>query len=83
MSDPLIIDIHAYLGRDSYGDTPRVPMNSSRRWNESGIDVAVVAPLVDSPGPAPRAHQALEEARQRHPQRLIPLLATSATLRRQ
>ena len=72
MPDRLIIDFHAYLGRDAYGDHSQSADELVAVMDQNGIGMAVVAPLVDTPGPDPKAHQELESARRRFPQRLIP-----------
>jgi hypothetical protein len=72
MPDLLIIDFHAYLGRDPYGDFLQSADELVAVMDQNSIAMAVVAPLVDSPGPVPTAHQELESARRRFPQRLVP-----------
>jgi len=72
MSDPLIIDFHSYLGREPYGDHAQRADELVAAMDRCGIDVTVVAPFVDSPGPDASAHRTLEEACQQFPQRLIP-----------
>jgi hypothetical protein len=67
-----MIDFHTYLGRDAYGDHVQTADDLIASMDDCGIDRAVVAPLQDTPGPDPRAHQTLWEAVQRFPERLVP-----------
>lgn len=68
----MIIDFHAYLGRDPFGDYVQTADELIALMDAVGIETAVVTPLVDSPGPDPLAHQVLEESRQRFGHRLVP-----------
>jgi len=72
MSEPPIVDFHCYLGSAPYGDHTQGADELVSVMDRCGIDVAVVAPFVDSPGPDPSAHRTLEEASRHFPQRLIP-----------
>ena len=72
MSCELVIDFHAYLGRDAYGDHAQTADELIASMDACRIDQAVVAPLLDFPGPDSQVHQILREAAQRFPNRLIP-----------
>ena len=67
MPDRLIVDIHTYLGRDPVGDYSQSADELVTVMDRNGIGMAVVAPLVDSPGPVPDAHQEIVSARRRFP----------------
>jgi predicted TIM-barrel fold metal-dependent hydrolase len=72
MPDHLIIDFHTYLGHDPFGDYAQSADELVATMDQNDIAMAVVAQLVDTPGPVPDANQALEAARRRFPHRLIP-----------
>ena len=72
MARELVIDFHAYLGRDAYGDHSQTADELIASMDACQIKLAVVAPLLDFPGPDPQVHQILQEAVQRFPNRLIP-----------
>ncbi|MBL7064597.1 MAG: amidohydrolase [Anaerolineae bacterium] len=72
MSDHPVVDFHSYLGSEPYGDHAQCADDLIAAMDRCGIDVAVVAPFVDSPGPDLHAHRTLEEASRQFPQRLIP-----------
>lgn len=67
-----LVDFHAYLGRDAYGDYSQTAEELLASMDACQIKLAVVAPLLDFPGPDPRVHQILREAVQCFPDRLIP-----------
>jgi len=67
-----LVDFHAYLGRDAYGDHAQTADELIASMDACHIDQAVVAPLLDFPGPDSQVHQILREAVQRFPNRLIP-----------
>jgi predicted TIM-barrel fold metal-dependent hydrolase len=67
-----IVDIHSYLGSEPYGDHTQGAAGLIAKMDRCGIDVAVVAPFVDSPGPDRSAHRSLEEASRQFPERLMP-----------
>jgi len=64
-----IIDFHAYLGSDAYGDYSQSPETLLQRMNKHLIKRTVVAPLIDFPGTNERSHEELllsiVEARER------------------
>lgn len=68
----LVVDFHAYLGRDAYGDHSQTADELIASMDVCQIKLAVVAPLLDFPGPDPQVHQILQEAVQRFPDRFIP-----------
>ena len=68
----VIIDFHAYIGSDPYGDYSQSVDQLIASMDDCGIDIAVVAPLADFPGPDHEVHHKLNQARQRFPDRLIP-----------
>lgn len=67
-----VVDCHAYIGRDAYGDHSQTADQLIASMNACQIDIAVVAPMLDSPGPDPQAHQTVLDAAGRFPGRLIP-----------
>jgi predicted TIM-barrel fold metal-dependent hydrolase len=67
-----VVDCHCYLGSEPYGDHAQSADGLVAQMDRCGIDVAVVAPFVDSPGPDRRAHHTVAEASQRYPDRLVP-----------
>ena len=68
----VIVDFHAYVGSDPYGDYSQSVDQLIASMDDCGIDIAVVAPLVDFPGPDREVHHKLDQARQCFPDRLIP-----------
>jgi predicted TIM-barrel fold metal-dependent hydrolase len=67
-----VVDFHAYLGRGAYGDHAQTAEQLIGSMDDCGIDAAVVAPLVDIPGPDREAHHRLLEAAVSYPGRFIP-----------
>jgi predicted TIM-barrel fold metal-dependent hydrolase len=72
MPQSLIVDCHAYVGSDAYSDFSQTADELIADMDACGIDVAVVAPLQDLPGPDREVHNRLAAARDRYPERLIP-----------
>jgi predicted TIM-barrel fold metal-dependent hydrolase len=67
-----VVDFHAYVGRDAYGDHAQTAEQLITSMDDYDIDAAVVAPLLDVPGPDLEAHDRLLEAASSYPGRLIP-----------
>ena len=67
-----IVDFHAYLGRDAYGDHAQTADELIDSLDGYHIDAAVVAPMLDVPGPDPSVHETVLAAANRYPRRLIP-----------
>jgi predicted TIM-barrel fold metal-dependent hydrolase len=68
----MVIDFHTYIGSDAYGDHTQTADELVAAMDTCGIDVAIVAPLLDTPGIAPGAHDRLYADCRRFPGRLIP-----------
>jgi len=67
-----VVDFHTYLGRTAYGDHAQTAEQLIGSMEDCRIDAAVVAPLLDVPGPDGEAHERLLEATSAYPGRLIP-----------
>ena len=72
VANSLIVDFHAYLGSDPYGDYTLDADDLIAAMDRAGVSMAVVAPLIDFPGPDLDVLRALDRARKRFPDRLIP-----------
>jgi len=67
-----VVDFHTYLGRSAYGDHAQRTEELIASMDDCGIDAAVVAPLLDVPGPDSEAHERILDATSAYPGRLIP-----------
>lgn len=67
-----VVDFHTYLGCGAYGDHGQTAERLMASMDDCRIDAAVVAPLLDVPGPDREAHDRLLEAASSYPGRLIP-----------
>jgi len=67
-----IIDFHAYLGSDAYGDYSQSVETLIQRMNRHSIERTVVAPLVDFPGTNARSHEELVSSIAKVRERFIP-----------
>lgn len=67
-----IVDFHTYVGRDAYGDHAQTADGLIESLDRYQIEAAVVAPMLDVPGPDNRAHDTVLAAANRYPRRLIP-----------
>ena len=67
-----IVDIHAYVGADAYGEHAQTADVLVGSLDSCRIDAAVVAPMLDVPGPDDRAHETVLAAADRYPHRLVP-----------
>ena len=72
MAKAQIIDFHAYLGSDPYGDFSQGVDDLIAAMDRSGVAKAVVAPLIDHPGPGGDVLASLLRAHAQFPDRLIP-----------
>ncbi len=67
-----VIDFHAYLGIDAYSDFHQQAEELLETMNEHGIDMAVIAPIQDFPGPDAESLLRIHKAWCAHPDRFIP-----------
>src|SRR4030042_1745128 len=57
-----VIDFHTYLGKDAFNDFHLEPEELLKDMDENGIDMAVIAPLQDFPGPDVHSHESVYQA---------------------
>jgi uncharacterized protein len=67
-----VFDFHTYLGKSPYGEYYQSPETLIECMDKNQIDLAVVSPFTDTPGPDTSAHKLLYEACLRFPGRFIP-----------
>ena len=68
----LVIDFHTYLGRDAYNDFYQGAGELLQAMDEHGIDMAVVSPFQDYPGPDAESLSRVYEASRAYPDRFVP-----------
>ena len=66
-----VIDFHTYLGKDAYSDYHQTAEELVRAMDQNAIDLAVIAPLQDYPGPDALSHEIVNQARSAYPDRFI------------
>jgi len=67
-----VIDFHAYLGKDAYNDFHQDERELLETMDEHGIDMAVIMPLQDYPGPDTESLLRIYKAWRAYPDRFIP-----------
>lgn len=72
MPDSRVIDFLTYVGQSPYGDYCLSPRDLIRAMDENQIEMAVIAPFTDTPGPDEQAHSRLLKACREAPGRLVP-----------
>ena len=68
----IIIDFHTYLGKDAYGDHSLTVDELITNMDACRINLSVVVPILDFPGPDPAVHDKLYKSWQQFPNRIIP-----------